>query len=1858
MPALELTDEEVFGQPEELTDADVFGERELSDEEVFGAPQAPGGFQPIAPFPFKVSSEVQIKREPGLELPAQPPDPYTGHKEKFLKLLNASNLFSRGVGSREALEEAHREFQIQKAKERQAGVDKEVEAAAENMAPYKGSHALWTLLNTPTIQAKPPEEYVREVEQSGTKTEKRLLGIREALDDFLSSMTSPLSVGTIGAAGVLQGAPALARGLSALFGIHMGQELAGPIAEEMGRELAKPANERDERKVANLWTAAITTAPFTATLGAHALGPKARTPEILPEPSRPTAKPNAEQRATVPPEIPVRDQRPVAPAPEQKPLATLADVVGDKLAELEARLKAIEPPKTEVPAEQVSKAEITPKQKLPKDFEKLAEAGLAPQLDTQGVTIKTEKPISEFQQIMNDESAPLDLRKAARNAERGVATEAEKQIVRDWADSFYTNRKLTFGVEEQPKPFEDLIPKKAERPVEPLAPKEIPATPASDVLQQSVQSEVSGQPTVTEPGKSVKVAKGLRARKIFQNETEFAGPDILSWIEDNMKLLSKSQAKKQYGTEKWNQNKSGWDDTPPLSKPHHNVIYDKNGFPPDRVAQAAYEAGFLKEPSVNALWEEIGGSSSRRSKVYENQRREAQLLKREETELKAWQKATAQGEMRVQADELKVGDVMEVEGERVRVKEIDADTGDLILDDGKKFGVQKLPSGESIHVEKFEPAEIEGADWTVPEPEKPLPKLRSMEKQGDLMATQAEDFALAGERGMDAERIQREKAQSEIRAEEARAIQEKQQEKLFGAAQEAPTLTPEASRASDISRHKAIWEEIKKIDMEDPKFMELWAEAEKIKNKYGGYVPTESKASAEAIQGGAAKGPPLTPLPPSGVTPKAKSQMIRDLSEAVGTPIRFGRLITRKFGGYFKSRANLIGSKRANDIPTVAHEVGHRLNQMFKLTTDRSLQSELLDLGDNARPGSMSSWTPSKPMAYRMEEGLAEFVRYWMIDPHLVSTMAPKLDAAFKNALASNKSLEASLHQTREDIRNWRIAEPQARLMSNVSVGNNPNKTRYTLSDLTRDVMDDLHYLKLATEDAKLLSGAGLEPSKNPYVLARLMRGVYGVADTFVNQGPVDFTTRKVSMGNGLKQILEPVGSRLSDFRAYIIARQALEMRKQGKATGLEDADVDFVFDKYKNDAQFNQAFDKLKKWSDSFIQYSVDAGYISPDSAAAMRKMNQEYVPMHRIFEVGAGEFGQPTGGSGRGLNAVGQSFKGRKGSQRDIVDPLETYIKNAYTIIQNAEKNAVNIAVADLANKPGMGRLVERIATPKQAEKVSLAKLREELEKAGADLTGVPDDLLLTFWKDSNFAPRGENIIRVNRGGKAEFYRLSPELYKTMAALDHESAGVLAKILSAPAQVLRAGVTLTPDFALSNAARDTLASAVVSRHGVFPFQHTLRGLYALVRDPKTVAEWKASGASQSVEAHYFDRESVQKFIQSQIGKDFSYKDYGAFIAKSPLTAMRILSGALEQGTRIGEYQQVYGRLRKKGYSEGEARRLAAFESRDLQDFAMGGAKTKALRRATAFWNAAMQGNYRLYQNLKDPATRWQTMTKGFAWVTVPSITLFLLNKDDADYWDRPQWERDLFWLIPRGKDEFGHTQFLRIPKPFEIGLIFGTVPERIMAAWLKEDPKAFDGLAEQAMNASIPNPVPQALMTAAEVSAGPEGYSWFRHRPIVPKSLEGMPPELQFTEQNSVTAKRIGKAIGVSPMKIDHAVGGLTGTLGRQTTHHGVDRVLSWMTGEPRTARETYPGARFIATPAGTQSQAIENFYEELDKLRREKKADRITPQDEDRLKELESTARELSELRKEQKKATTDRERQEIGLKMRELVKSINN
>ena len=224
------------------------------------------------------------------------------------------------------------------------------------------------------------------------------------------------------------------------------------------------------------------------------------------------------------------------------------------------------------------------------------------------------------------------------------------------------------------------------------------------------------------PMKPPKVVRRVTSLSRFQQETDV--PDILSWIAENMRLLSKSAAKRMWGAERYNQNKELWDDAPDDLPMHHSssIYGGRNG--PDTVAQAAYEEHLIDAPTTNALWAAVRQASRVRRGLQAGERRESSQLSEDEQNQIAWEEATRQreGSLPVTTEELGPGYVVEIGGERLTASAPNQQ-GDVYLQGSRKFGERTLREGDTIHVDALHPPEGQGEATFEPEPEpKPEPE--------------------------------------------------------------------------------------------------------------------------------------------------------------------------------------------------------------------------------------------------------------------------------------------------------------------------------------------------------------------------------------------------------------------------------------------------------------------------------------------------------------------------------------------------------------------------------------------------------------------------------------------------------------------------------------------------------------------------------------------------------------------------------------------------------------------------------------------------------------------------------------------------------------------------------------------------------------------------------------------------------------------------------------------------------------------------------------------------------------------------------------------------------------------------------
>jgi hypothetical protein len=318
----------------------------------------------------------------------------------------------------------------------------------------------------------------------------------------------------------------------------------------------------------------------------------------------------------------------------------------------------------------------------------------------------------------------------------------------------------------------------------------------------------------------------------------------------------------------------------------------------------------------------------------------------------------------------------------------------------------------------------------------------------------------------------------------------------------------------------------------------------------------------------------------------------------------------------------------------------------------------------------------------------------------------------------------------------------------------------------------------------------------------------------------------------------------------------------------------------------------------------------------------------------------------------------------------------------------------------------------------------------------------------------------------------------------------------------------------------------------------------------------------------------------------------------KNPIELLRIASELGEEGTRIGEFKKG---IKAEGKTK-EGIQAAAFAAREITlDFSKVGTIGKSVNIITAFWNAQVQGMDKMVQEFKEHPAR--TSAKVAAAITLPSVLLAIATHDDERIKEVPAWERDLFWIIPT------ENHLWRIPKPFELGIIFGSVPERITHYILDQDPHAFDGIMKTIVGGATPGFVPTAAIPIMENWAN---KSTFFDRPIVPRGRTELLPEYQYGPYTTDTAKEIGKIIGklpwkieqASPAKIENLVRGWTGGLGMYALNIADKGLLAaGITQQdyekPTTTLSEIPFIKaFSVRYPSANAESVKRFYDNYDK------------------------------------------------------------
>ncbi len=665
--------------------------------------------------------------------------------------------------------------------------------------------------------------------------------------------------------------------------------------------------------------------------------------------------------------------------------------------------------------------------------------------------------------------------------------------------------------------------------------------------------------------------------------------------------------------------------------------------------------------------------------------------------------------------------------------------------------------------------------------------------------------------------------------------------------------------------------------------------------------------------------------------------------------------------------------------------------------------------------------------------------------------------------------------------------------------------------------------------------------------------------------------------------ILNPGGTRyVEQLLDKDDIKRAEELRQQYLAAGIDFRDIQ----------------SRWRKYNDGLVKLMRDTGVISARAARDFTE-HGDYFPFYR--QVTEEEVAGPKTFST--ISSV-KPPKAAKGSENEFADFFETVVRNTQAAVNASMKNvaaqrataqALRInEVVRLSDNPQIKQVaadtwdvfdadyVETISGPTKAVAESAARAR-----FGASVNVVESPTTPGQWnvfkpvkigqvfasnaKEAMEDARSQHLRRpdlyvykVLENGTPVYYRAYDLKFinaiKAMNMADLPFIGLLA----GPANILRTLVTKEPGYMIVNQMRDSLSAYVTSGVKITPIVDSARQFAASIakETPEMEALFNA-GVIGGYEYAHGVKEGASVF-EREVRKKAGAKTTLERIA-TPATSVW---GALERGTQISDgatRAEVYKRV----LAETGNRAEALWQAAEVLNFYRHGRSPiiRVLTAAVPFLNARIQGLDVLYRAGINPmldrtATDAQRQRMKTFWVrgmTLMALSsmYWMLVSDDEEYKRQEQETRDNYWLIP--------SLGLKIAIPFEVGVIFKVLPERILQNAFGSDTgkDTLESLKRQLQSTLGFNLIPQAILPLREVEAN---FSYFTQRPIIGKGLEDVAPQFQIapgtsmvaqiladklridtTEDSSSFTKALAKSLELSPVNVDHVIKGYTGTIGQ---------------------------------------------------------------------------------------------------------------
>jgi hypothetical protein len=775
------------------------------------------------------------------------------------------------------------------------------------------------------------------------------------------------------------------------------------------------------------------------------------------------------------------------------------------------------------------------------------------------------------------------------------------------------------------------------------------------------------------------------------------------------------------------------------------------------------------------------------------------------------------------------------------------------------------------------------------------------------------------------------------------------------------------------------------------------------------------------------------------------------------------------------------------------------------------------------------------------------------------------------------------LGQAREAVEGWRKQSPLEEAMAGQALEykndlsalrhpinwfkekwvNSTNPIVKMYRDLQRagfsiDVIDDARLLMLERQAAPAMARWATEHG--------IEHGIFDLIRT--SEHPI---------AKGAREMLEVGGiddKNYLRFATVLRALTELEWRKQGRRVESPMSDAEGALRQHAEQfpaehAKFLDAAKMYTKYGEALVDLGIKNG-LWAEKARAELLSNEHWSSLMREVE-------QPN----RPSKAV-EHLEGASGQR--YADPFMSLLYHTEIMFNHLSHNRLMQGMARTMKKfQGFQDPLIKAEGIGQTEPIKTGALWRELNRQVEFRTGEKK-VIQKRYEDSR------NAITYRENGEYVTVELAPELYR---AIKHGENWRLPQFLDffagGPKRMATLGYTgLNVGFQLiTNPIRDLWI------RGLQTPQNPLK-----VMEDVLTAKTPIEMAKQGPLYRRAMASGIQ--ISSQVGGDIrsaaAFRDkilagrsgtgLLKYVVRHPIEGMRELFSFSEMLNRMSEFEAAeleHGVGTPEAYLRG--REAAA----DITlNFRRMGQYGRIMNEMIPFFNAGIQGIDKFGRSL-DPREvganqAMANAMKGLASVTMPSLILWNMHKDEQWYQELPAWEKSVFLHFKVGE------KIMRLPMPFEWGLMFGSLPVAALDSHYQGAPEKMKASMKQAASVLFPAWLPQALQPTVESLFN---YDIFKGRPIVSKGLQRRLPEDQYRAHTPEFYKEMGKLMNVSPLKLQHMIEGYTGGLTREPT-----AMLDLLKGKAEWQAERMPVFHRLFTKTDMPGQSVADFYSKLNR------------------------------------------------------------